>query len=158
MSARERLQDMVRTERGDMNVYSQPEVRTALDAYRTEVLAEVTAWLVKKAREYRAGVRDERVQADTAAVLASKIARGAVRPNNLRMLPDPGFFEVDRVYTSGSRKFRCEAVSASPGTGERRALGWQFAPVNGVHHWYAVALDSDDWAHGGWGEGGGSDV
>ncbi|MFI1702012.1 hypothetical protein ACH419_39530 [Streptomyces bobili] len=39
MSARERLQVMVRTERGDMNVYSQPEVRAALDAHRAEVLA-----------------------------------------------------------------------------------------------------------------------
>ncbi|WP_460071135.1 hypothetical protein [Streptomyces sp. YKOK-I1] len=40
MSARERLQDMIRTERGDMNVHSQPEVRGALDAYRAEVLTE----------------------------------------------------------------------------------------------------------------------
>lgn len=118
-----------------------------LDAHRTEVLAEadllpkadVVAWLIKKARE------------ETPVwLLASKVDRGAVRPDNLRMLPDPGFFEVDRIYISGSWEFRCEAISASPGTGERRALGWKFAPVSGVHGWHAVALDPDDWAHGGW--------
>ena len=43
--ARERLQDMVRTERGDMNVHSQTEVRTALDAYRAEVFEEAIAAL-----------------------------------------------------------------------------------------------------------------
>lgn len=121
------------------------------DAHRAEVLAEVTAWLVKKAREYRASSKKrEREQGDTAAVLASKIARGAVRPDNTRMLPTPGFFEVDRTYASGTMKFRCEAISSSPGTGERRALGWKYAQVYAVHHWYATALDPDDWEHGGW--------
>jgi hypothetical protein len=63
--------------------------RILLDAYRAGVLAEVTAWLVKKAREFHACSRKrEREQGDTCAVLASKIARGAVRPDNLRMLPD----------------------------------------------------------------------
>ena len=38
MNARERLAVMVRTDRGHMTVWSQPEVRDALDAYRTEVL------------------------------------------------------------------------------------------------------------------------
>ena len=133
------------------NAEAKARTEQLLDSYRTETLAEVTAWLVKKAREFRAGGRRaDRAQADTAAVLASKIARGAVRPDNLRMLPDAGFFEVDRVYTSGTWKFRCEAISSSPGTGERRALGWEYAPVYGVHHWHAIALDPDDWAHGGW--------
>ncbi len=74
MSARERLADMVRTDRGDMNVYSPSEVRDALDAHAAEVLAaakvEVVAWLVKKAREE---------QSWDAGVLASKVDRGAVR-------------------------------------------------------------------------------
>jgi hypothetical protein len=114
---------------------------------------EVTAWLVKKAREFRAeGTREGRAQADTVAVIASKISRGAVRPNNLRMLPDPGFFEVDRNYTSGTREFRCEAISPSPGTGERRALGWMYGPAHDIHGWYPTALDPDDWTHGGWTE------
>jgi hypothetical protein len=118
---------------------------------RDDVLAEVTAWLVKKAREFHAGGRKaDRAQAETAAVLASKIARGAVRPDNLRMLPNPGFFEVDHTYTSGSWTFRCEAISQSPGTGEPRALGWKFAPVYSAPYWHAAALDPDDWAHGDW--------
>lgn len=60
------------------------------------------------------------------------------------------FFQPGHTYTSGSWKFRCVAISPSPGTGERRALGWKFAPVYEVHHWHAIALDPDDWAHGGW--------
>lgn len=62
----------------------------------------------------------------------------------------PDFFEVGRTYASGTWRFRCEVISPSPGTSERRALGWKYAPVYAVHHWYATALDPDDWAHGGW--------
>jgi hypothetical protein len=40
MNARERLQVMIRTTPGDMTVWSAPEVRDALDAYRDEALAE----------------------------------------------------------------------------------------------------------------------
>ncbi|HSE05919.1 MAG TPA: hypothetical protein VLK35_17355 [Methylomirabilota bacterium] len=127
---------------------------TLLDAYRAEILAEakieVVAWLVKKAREERAGsTRHDKVRADVIAVLASKVERGAIRPNNLRMLP-ASFFEPGRSYVSGTWQFRCEAITPSPGTGEIRALGWKRAPVHDVHLWHAVALDPDDWAHGGW--------
>jgi hypothetical protein len=198
MSAHERLADMIRTDRGDMNVYSEIEVRAALDAHRAEVLraaadklvaacpahstsaecwadcpcdyadelrrmadeaatekasataptaellpkADVVAWLIKKSREAKTW---------DAAVLASKVARGAVRPNNLRTLP-ANFFEPGRSYTSSTWKFRCEAITPSPTTGEPRALGWQLSPVNGIHLWHAVALDPDDWTHGGWSE------
>lgn len=54
------------------------------DVHRTETLAEVTTWLTKKAREFRAD--GQRQHADLASSLASKVARGAVRPDNLRML------------------------------------------------------------------------
>lgn len=54
-----------------------------LTGYRDEILAEVTAWLTKKALEFRAHGDSE--QADVASLLASKVARGAVRPDNLRM-------------------------------------------------------------------------
>ncbi|WP_393075095.1 hypothetical protein [Streptomyces sp. LN704] len=122
-----------------------------VDAHRTETLAEVTAWLVKKAREFHISSRKrEREQGDTCAVLASKIARGAVRPDNLLMLPQAGFFEVGRQYTSGTWKFRCEAISPSPGTGELRALGWKYGPAHDITCWFATALDPDDWKHGGW--------
>lgn len=121
------------------------------DTHRTEVLAEVTAWLVKKAREFHVSSRKrEREQGDTCAVLASQISRGAVRANNLRMLPNAGFFEVGRRYVSGTWQFRCEAITPSPGTGEIRALGWKRSPVHDVHLWHAAALDPDDWKYGGW--------
>ncbi|MEV8353145.1 hypothetical protein ACFVTT_23495 [Streptomyces niveus] len=40
MSARERLQSMVRTEQGDMTVHSDAEVQDALDAHREEAIAK----------------------------------------------------------------------------------------------------------------------
>lgn len=54
-------------------------------AYRDEVIAErdaeIMAWLGKKAREYRStGSKQHALQADTVELMASKIARGAVRP------------------------------------------------------------------------------
>ncbi|WP_406227419.1 hypothetical protein [Streptomyces anthocyanicus] len=42
-AARERLQIMIRTDRGDMTVWSEPEVRDALDAYRDAVHAAASA-------------------------------------------------------------------------------------------------------------------
>ena len=103
---------------------------------------EVVAWLVKKAREFRAN--GESQQADTASLLASKVARGAVRPNNLRMLP-PDFFEPDHAYThrDGST-FRCVAVTAHPQTGERLAMGWH------IDSWalhYPATVGINQWNH-----------
>ena len=40
MNARKRLTLMIRRDRGDMTVWSQPEVNDALDAYRTEALSK----------------------------------------------------------------------------------------------------------------------
>ncbi|MBL3664441.1 hypothetical protein JL475_00075 [Streptomyces sp. M2CJ-2] len=117
---------------------------------------EVTAWLVKKAREFRAdGSREGRVQADTAAVLASKISRGAVRPNNLLMLPDPGFFEAGRTYQSSRHanlRFECLAISVDPATRETLAVGWRFGPPEdqGARSHEIAALDAADWACCGW--------
>src|SRR3954471_3822329 len=72
---------------------------TALESARANTLAEVATWLIKKAREFHVSSRKaEREQGDTCAILASKIARGAIRPDNQRMLPNPGFFEVDHTY------------------------------------------------------------
>jgi len=102
--------------------------------------AEVVAWLDKKARE-----------GTPVWALASKVERGAVRPNNLRK-PPPNFFEPGHSYTSGTWRFRCDTITPSPGTGERRALGWKFGPAYSIHGWYPVALDPDDWTHGGWTE------
>lgn len=86
---------------------------------------EVTTWLVKKAREFRAdGTSEGRAQADTAAVLASKISRGAVRPNNQQRLADPGFFEAGRTYAHGEYRFACEYLTKHPTSGRISAWGW----------------------------------
>ena len=57
---------------------------------RTEVLAEVVGWLVKKAREHRAQGPQYAKQADVIGRLAHKVQRGAVRSNNLLTLPPQG--------------------------------------------------------------------
>lgn len=82
-------------------------------AGRAEALAEFATWLVKKSRE---GFPD-------AAVLASKVSRGAVRPDNLRMLP-PDFFVPGRVYAHDVYRFRCEFIVTHPTHGRRSAWGW----------------------------------
>lgn len=92
--------------------------------------AQIIQWLVKKGREFYAASRKaERAQGDTCAVLASKIARGAVRPDNLRMLPVAGFFEVDHIYERehhGRRiEFRVTAIDTSPDGEQRLARGWR---------------------------------
>lgn len=124
---------------------SRDSARVLLDAYRTGVLAEVTAWLIKKAREFHAASRKaERAQGDTCAVLASKIARGAVRADNLRMLPTAGFFEVDHTYErehhGDTIHFLVECVSTSPDGRHRAAHGWR------NRSWESgwEAYDSDD--------------
>lgn len=125
------------------NIYgpSSEDLRTDLDAYRDEVLAEadllpkadVVAWLTKKARE------------DTPVyLLASKADRGAIRPDNLRMLP-PDFFEPDHSYThrDGS-DFHCVAITTHPQTGQRLAMGWQ--SEHGEWHRPAVC-NLGQWLH-----------
>lgn len=111
--------------------------------------ADVVAWLVKKAREYRAaGTREDRARADVMASLASKISRGAVRPDNLRMLPDPGFFEADHTYTRGYWTFQCLAVEPITWANrETRAVGF-LTRRDGTGT--VTGLDPDDWTHGGW--------
>jgi hypothetical protein len=115
--------------------------KALLDAHRSEVLAEadllpkanVVAWLVKKARE------------DTPVwQLASKVDRGAVRPDNLRMLP-PDFFEPGHSYTHrDGTDFHCVAVTAHPQTGERLAMGWHVDSW-GLH--YPATVGINQWRH-----------
>ncbi|MFF3300927.1 hypothetical protein [Streptomyces sp. NPDC002908] len=57
---------------------------------RAELTAEFVAWLVKRAREHRAKGPQYAKQADVIGMLASKVSRGAVRPNNLLSLPPQG--------------------------------------------------------------------
>jgi hypothetical protein len=117
--------------------------------YRDEEIAKRDAmtvtWLTKKAREFRAmGGKMRAAQADAVAAMASKLARGAVRPDNLRMLP-ADFFEPDRTYTepdgSTDWRFRCDTVTTHPRTGERTAIGWRHFRGE----WEPCAYGEDDW-------------
>jgi hypothetical protein len=135
MTARDKLYAYA----GTPSVLPESMLDAALDAYRDEVLAEadllpkadVVAWLTKKARENT-----------PVGELASKVDRGAVRPDNLRMLPAT-FFEPGHAYThrDGST-FRCVAVTNHPDSGKRVALGWHtdtadwtFVGIRGIDHW-----------------------
>lgn len=143
MNARDTIEAALR---GAAGWGDSPRVDDLLTGHRTEVLAEVTAWLIKKAREFHASSRKrEREQGDTCAVLASKIARGAVHPDNLRMLPNAGFYEVDHTYASSDPaydwQFRVDAITTNPDDGELSALGWRH--FNG--QWEPYAYGADDW-------------
>ncbi|WP_228994348.1 hypothetical protein [Streptomyces sp. DH8] len=70
------------------NTGSTPE--ELVDAYRAEIMTEFVTWLVKKAREHRAQGPQYTKQADVIGRLADQASRGAVRPNNLLMLPPQG--------------------------------------------------------------------
>ncbi|MEH0574372.1 hypothetical protein QBA54_07710 [Streptomyces sp. B21-108] len=114
---------------------------------RADALAEGAALLRRQAgRKIGRPVHNSGLR--TGAVL---LERAADRPApGVAEDSEPTFFQIGHAYVSGTWKFQCEALSPSPGTGEPRALGWKFAPVYEVHHWHAIALDPDDWAHGGW--------
>lgn len=141
MSAREEIAYHLWTAvPGEDNAGAKARAEEMLDAHRAEVLAEakveVVAWLVKKARE---GTPIEQ--------LASKAARGAIRPDNLRMLPAT-FFEAGRTYRLGARHtFRCTDIDSNPGTGERHAIGWAYD--SHTDRWRVTDMDSFSW-HGGW--------
>ncbi|WP_030372361.1 coiled-coil domain-containing protein [Streptomyces rimosus] len=82
--ARDRVTPAVEVERLRARVAELEKQATTREAITAERDAQITAWLLKKAREYRAtGSRDNQLRADGAEILASKIRRGAVRPENL---------------------------------------------------------------------------
>ncbi|WP_069769731.1 hypothetical protein [Streptomyces sp. LUP30] len=117
---------------------------------RAKALAEVTAWLVKKAREFRAGnTRKAETQANAVLCMASKISRGAVRPDNLRMLPDPGFFEVDHTYEYRGDRFRVLALDPHPVSGVLTAIGW-LIETDGTC--LIFRMTGPDWDSGKWTE------
>lgn len=118
MSAREQLGSMVRTDRGDMNVYSQPEVERALDAYRAEVIADrdaqIIAWLVKKAAEEGSSNKDSRVRATAIYRLADKLSRGAVRPP-LSKGPEPLLTDTERQFLTFALDLAFDAMVSGDG-------------------------------------------
>lgn len=106
---------------------------------RDERDAEIVRWLGKKAREYRAkgGGLVTEAAAEVIGLMAAKISRGAVRPNNT-LLPAgvaPTFFEPDRTYTrphyGETITFVVAAVSTSPDGRTTVAHGWRKTPYTG---------------------------
>lgn len=123
-----------------------------LDAHRAERDAEIMRWLGKKAREYRAtGRKADRERADLITVLASKISRGAVRPDNTRLPAGvaPRFFEPGRTYQRRRWLFQCLAVAPRPFNGEMRAVGFLYRPGETDT---VASLGPDNWADDGWTE------
>ncbi|WP_439947228.1 hypothetical protein [Streptomyces sp. BBFR109] len=117
-----------------------------LDAHRAERDLEIVRWLGKKAREYRtAGGKENALRADTVELMASKVSRGAVRPDNVRLPAGgaPQFFEPGHSYTHrDDSTFRCVAVTTHPDSGECVAVGWHtdtagwtFVGVRDINHW-----------------------
>ncbi|MCM1943193.1 hypothetical protein NC239_33830 [Streptomyces sp. G3] len=121
------------------------EAEGLLAAHRAEVVAErdtqFVAWLLKKAREYPTDPARQENAADAIARLASKVQRGAVRPNNLRT----DFFQPGHTYThvddGTDWKFRVDTVTSCPEDGERTALGWRHFKGE----WEPYAYDEDDY-------------
>ncbi|GGQ83394.1 hypothetical protein [Streptomyces flaveolus] len=114
------------------------------DAHRAEVVAErdtqFVAWLLKKASEYPTDPARQEKAADAIARLASKVARGAVRPNNLRT----DFFQPGHGYTHrNGHDFLCVAVTSHPVTGQQLAMGWH------VDQWghCPAAVGINQWRH-----------
>ena len=136
--------------------------RYIVDAFAAETVAErdteIMRWLGKKAREYRStSNKQDALRAETCTLMASKISRGAVRPNNT-LLParvEPTFFEPGREYRATEHadlRYRCLSVDAHPETGELRAFGWRFNARTGK--WRPSSLNHEDWACCGWAEDG----
>jgi hypothetical protein len=62
--------------------------------------------------------------------------------------PRSRFFQPGRLYASGGRfRFRCDAVTTRPDTGEQRAVGWhgKLRTADGEWVWTANERTPDDW-------------
>jgi hypothetical protein len=156
MSARERLQLMVRMDAGSMTVWSEAEVSNALDAYRAEVLNEAAEILRARAAQYptrrifAAGLRHGAL-----ALAKAAMERGKCNPTGADATPD--FFQLGRVYTDGNGYrapelttiFRVEHVTRHPDRGHLRAIGWSRTGEPGAK-WHGDFQDEGEFD--GWSE------
>lgn len=147
MNARDRLRIMIRSDRGSMTVWSQPEIDDAFAAYDAEHRAEVLAgdgqaydgelaMLRGLVRTLRAVSRDDRAdvaQREVRRLLYEHAAdeRDAYRreSNPAPAEATPDFFQPGHTYTHTDDKtdwqFRVDTVTTHPEDGERTALGWR---------------------------------
>ncbi|MFF6781373.1 hypothetical protein [Streptomyces sp. NPDC012510] len=140
MNAREVLEGMIRTDRGNMTVHSPVEVQSRLDAYRAEILAEATgpenysgelAMLRGLLGVLRATAKHgdfhqvqqllaehERDEQDAYAGLGEEATAAAATAT-----PED-FFAAGRTYTRDGARYVCEHLTTDPKTGDREAWGW----------------------------------
>lgn len=145
-------------------------VRDAQAAGRAEALAEadllpkadVVAWLLKRAHEYPTGSPES--VPDAIVRIASKVERGAVRPDNVSItggtvLTVPvhatgpaDFFQPGHTYAYDAdgftapellTLFRVVADTTHPQTGKRMAFGWIRTAEDVA--WSAYAEPVDEW-------------
>lgn len=101
--------------------------------------------------EQRTGSRaEQRVLLDFATQLRRAANKcDAVRPDNLAMLPDAGFFEVGRTYEYRGDRFRVLALDPHPTRGELTAIGWIVEPDGTC---LTFRMTAPDWETGKWTE------
>jgi hypothetical protein len=120
MNARELLTLMVRTDRGDMNVYSEIEVRAALDAHRAEVLREAATEKVTPTGE---------------------ATPDFFQPGRSYTYEASGFTAPELIVY-----FRPEHITRHPERGHLRAIGWSRTGEPGAK-WHGDFYDEfDGWA------------
>lgn len=143
MNARECLRAMIRDNRGDMTVWSKPEIDDAFAAYDAERHAEVT-------RANAALIEDAACDADWDKTPA--YCRGLRAGAELLLAKTekatPEFFRPGRTYISPYSRFQCIEVSRHPGTGERRVIGWWGPRYGG--QWEIRDINPHDHEHGVW--------
>jgi hypothetical protein len=137
--------------------WSREAARTVRDAYRTEVLNEAAEAIDVKQDEYEAEelkrfghldhetVLQRDAVRESAALLRQMAAGEEATPTAATATPEPDFFEPGRTYTEPGDitdwRFRCDAITTHPGTGERTALGWKHFRGE----WSECSYDEDEW-------------
>lgn len=153
INARERLELMVRTTRGNMTVWSPAEVRDALDAFKAEVRAEIVGD-IHSARlpTFAASESPMLVAKVVRAVDVRLAAQGPEAPygnveGSRATDATPDFFQPGHVYKHAAWTFRCDTVTTHPDTNERTVLGW-FRFMNDT--WRPLSCSEAEWAEGTW--------
>lgn len=151
MNARQRLQIMIRTDRGSMTVWSPAEVQEALDAYRAQVRNEAAEDVHRAELPTFAATENPVLVAKTVRAIDVRLAElGPQAPYGVTEGTEPtdtDFFQPGHTYKHEAWTFRCDTVTAHPDTGERTVLGW-FRFRNDT--WRPLSCGEAEWAEGIW--------
>lgn len=122
--------------------WSREAARAVRDAHRAQALNEAADLFERAGRI----VLDGGIM--TAAEFADKLRELAAtgeKATAAAATATPDFFEVGRTYTEPGDitdwRFRCDAITTHPGTGERTALGWKHFRGE----WSECSYDEDEW-------------